>query len=107
MVHDRDQHHYGGEINLATEEPQRRRRRPRAATIAGAAIAEPPVVLLAKLTEPAAGFAPVPGRMQNTAAQGAPLAPAGIGKIAVEGEQEGMKSGVRQQSLVQGVHPSE
>src|SRR5208282_6091155 len=42
--HDRDQHDYRGEIDLAPEKPERRRRSACAATVAGAAEAEAPIM---------------------------------------------------------------
>ena len=43
--------------------------------------------------------------MQAAAARLTPLGPAGIGKIAVTGEQEFVESGIGQQGCIQGLHP--
>ena len=107
VVHDRDQHHHGGEVDLAAKEPQRRRCRPCAAAVNGTAKAEAPVVFVTNPAEPATGLAPVAGGMQHTVAQCASCASRGISKIPVEGEQQRVESGVGQQGLVQGRHPSQ
>ena len=105
VPHDRDEHHDGGEIDLAAEEPQRRRRRPRAAAIDGAAEAEAPIVLRAQLAEPAARLAPVARGMQRRRRTARIPRLARPRQDRVEGEQQMVECGVGQQVSVQRMRP--
>ena len=65
LPHDRDQRDHRGEIDLAPEEPERRRRSACSATVAGAAEAEAPIMLLAEPGRTATRLAAKQGRMQT------------------------------------------
>ena len=91
---DCDQHDDRRNIDAAAEEAQRRRRLPRPAAVNGTAEAEALIVLGAQPTGPAARLARVSRRMQPAAAQRAALGLAGVGKIAIDGEQQIVESGI-------------
>src|SRR5271157_5547520 len=95
--HDRDQHDYRGEIDLAPEKPERRRRSACAATVAGAAEAEAPIMLLAEPGRTATRLAAILGRMQNAAAQRASFLPRRNRDVLIKDEKQLMECGVCQQ----------
>src|SRR5208337_2664958 len=86
--HDRDQHDDRGEIDLAPEKPQRRRRCAGAATVAGAAEAEAPIMLLAEPGRTATGLAAILGRMQDAAAQRASSPPRRNRHVLIKDEKQ-------------------
>src|SRR5271165_5647762 len=97
LPHDRDQHYYRGEIDLAPEEPERRRRSACAATVAGAAEAEAPIMLLAEPGRTATRLAAILGRMQHAAAQRASSPPRRNRDVLIKDEKQLMECGVGQQ----------
>ena len=106
LPHDRDQHHDRGEIDLAAEEAQRRRRLALAATVARAAEAEAPVVLLARAGT--AGRAACGGyRAECSAPPHSAHRPrrAAIGEVPIKDEKQLMECGVGQQGLIQRMRP--
>ena len=109
VLHDRHQHHDGRQIKPAAEKAHRRRRLACAASIDGAAEAEATVVIGTEATDDGLRAATRLAReacgMQRTAAVLAAPSPAGIGKIAIDGEQQLVKSGIGQQGCVQGRRP--
>src|ERR1700693_2888776 len=88
LPHDRDQHHHRGEIDLASEEPQRRRRLAFAATIECAAEAEAPIVLLAEPGRTATRLAAIPGGMHHAPAQQASLPSTRNGDVLIKDEKQ-------------------
>ena len=102
-----NQHDDRRDIDAAAEKAQRRRRLAAPAAVDGAAEAEALVVLGAELATAASGLALELGRMQRTVAMPASPGACGVGEIGVEGEQQLVESGIRQQRCVQGSHPSQ
>jgi hypothetical protein len=96
VLHDRDQHHDRGDVDLGAEEAQRRRRRPRSTALDGTAEAVAPVVLAPEPAGPATRLAPIGGGVNNAAAPRAPRAPSGVGEVAILGEQQLVECGVGQ-----------
>ena len=90
VLQDRDQHDDGGDIDPASEEAHRRRRLSAPAAVDRATEAEALIVLGTETTPqvlgPTTRLARISGRMQATAALLAAFGPAGIGKIAIDGE---------------------
>lgn len=107
VLQDGDQHDDRRDIDAAAEKAQRRRRLSAPAAVDGAAEAEALVVLGAELATAAPGLALELGRMQRTVAMPASPGACGVGEIGVEGEQQFVESGIRQQRCVQGSHPSQ
>ena len=89
---------------LATEEAQRRRRRPRPAAVDSTAEAEALVVLRPETAGPATRLSAIARHVPAPAA-GAALGTGCVRQIAVDGEQEIVEFGVRQQRCVQGCTP--
>jgi len=104
VLQHRNQHHDRGEVDAASEKAQRRRRLALAASVHVAAEAEALIVLGAEPARTPARLAPVSRRMPGPAAQLASRGLAGRCQIAVDGEQEIVESGIRQQSCVQDRH---
>ena len=104
MLENGDQHDDRRDIDLAPEEAQRRRRRPRPAAVDSTAEAEALVVLRPETAGPATRLSAIARHVPAPAA-GAALGTGCVRQIAVDGEQEIVEFGIRQQRCVQGCTP--